>query len=198
MTQGSQTLTRRAALQKAALLVGGTISATELGLLEVALAATEESAPGFLSADQLTMVERIADLIIPDTDTPGAVSAGAHRFIDVMLAEWASAETQRDFTAGFTSIDQRAAALGAASFLAAAPEQQLEVVKRLDEEAFAPGVQGEFFGRLKKLILFAYFSSEVGATQALRYDRVPGDYNPCLSLEDDNRAWFWLGYSYDL
>ena len=197
--QEPRMLSRRAALRNAVLLLGGTISAAQFGLLDKALAATlVESQPRFLSSDQLAMVERIADSIIPETDTPGAVSAGAHRFIDVMLAEWASSDTQLEFVAGFRSIDQRATELGMRSFLGGSAKQQVEVLEKLDREAFADGAPDTFFRRLKKLILFAYFSSEPGATQAWRFDRIPGDYRPCLSLEDDGRAWFSLGFSYEL
>ena len=83
-------------------------------------------------------------------------------------------------------------------FLDGSAGQQLQVVQLLDEEAFADGAPATFFRRLKKLVLFAYFSSEPGATQALRFDRIPGDYLACLSLEDDRRAWFWLCYNYGL
>ena len=180
------------------MLVGGAISAVELGVLETALAATDDdSRSGFLSADQLSMVERIADVIVPETDTPGAVAAGAHRFIDRMLADWASPDTQQEFAAGLAAIDSQAAERGA-NFLDSSSERQVAIVTELDGEAFAPGATDSFFRRLKKLVLFAYFSSEPGATEALRFDRTPGDYDPCLSLEGDGRAWFWLGYSYDL
>lgn len=197
MTQDPLLLTRRAAIRNVVLLLGGVIPAAQLGLLETALAKTNGESK-FLSPEQLPMLERIADLIIPETDTPGAVSAGTHRFIDVMLAEWASSGTQQQFVAGFASIDERARELGAPGFLGSSPEQQLEVVQALDQEAFADGAPDTFFRRLKKLILFAYFSSEPGATQALRFDPFPGDYGTCLPLKDDDRAWFWLGYSYDL
>lgn len=192
-------MTRRAAIRNVVMLLGGAIPAVQLGLLETALATTGiESKSRFLSPGQLTMLERIADLIIPETDTPGAVSAGTHRFIDVMLAEWASPETQQEFVGGFANIDQRATDLGTRDFLDGNAEQQAEVVRLLDEEAFADGAPQTFFRRLKKLVLFAYFSSEPGATQALRFDPFPGDYQPCLPLGDDDRAFFWLGYSYDL
>lgn len=199
MTQDLRMLTRRTAIREAVVLVGGAISAAELGLLESALASTVvESEPRFMSADQLAMVERIADLIIPETDTAGAVSAGVHRFIDVMLEEWASPDTQREFVGELANIDRRATDLGMPGFLGGSEDRQVDVVKSLDAEAFAAGAPDTFFRRLKKLVLFAYFSSEPGATQTLRYDRTPGDYEPCLSLEDDGRAWFWLGHSYDL
>jgi len=199
MTQDPLLMTRRAAIRNAVLLLGGAIPAAQLGLLESALAATGvESKPRFLDPDQFAMLERVADLIIPETDTPGAVSAGVHRFIDMLLAEWASPETQEQFIAQLSSIDERATELGMSGFLDGSEDGQVEVVRLLDEEAFADGAPATFFRRLKKLVLFAYFSSEPGATQALRFDPFPGDYQPCLPLGDDDRAFFWLGYSYDL
>ena len=199
MTENSNLLTRRTAMRNAVLLLGGAIPAAQLGMLDSAFAATNSDAPPrFLDADQLAMVERVADLVIPETDTPGAVSAGAHRFIDVLLDAWASPDTQAQFVAELARINRRASNLGTSGFLDSSAEQQLELVQLLDQEAFAEGAPPTFFPRLKKLVLFAYFSSEAGATEALRFDRIPGDFNPCLSLADDDRAWFWLGYSYGL
>jgi len=84
-------------MRNAVLLLGGAIPAAQLGLIESVLAATEtDYKPQFLSPKRLAMVERIVDLVIPETDTPGAVSAGTHRFIDVMLAEWASSGTSKN------------------------------------------------------------------------------------------------------
>ena len=196
MTQNSPAITRREALKQAVLLLGGAASAAQLGALESALAAEDQ--PRFLSGERLAMLERIVDLIIPETDTPGAVSAGVHNFIDLMLDGWASAGTQQQFVAGFDAIDARAQAAGMPNFIDGSPEQQLALLTQLDREAFAEGSTDEFFRRMKKLVLFSYFSSEPGATEALRFDRVPGQYQPCMSLEDDQRAWFWLGYSYEL
>lgn len=199
MTHDAQGLTRRMAIRNAVLLLGGAASTAQLGALESVFAADEaESKPRFLSNDQLALLERVVDLIIPETDTPGASSAGVHHFIDVMLAGWASSGTQAEFVAGLADIDRRAPDSGAPNFVGGRPAQQLEVLRQIDREAFAEGATGGFFRRLKKLVLFSYFSSEQGATQTLRYDRFPGEYDPCLSLEDDGRAWFWLGYSYEL
>ena len=199
MTQERASLTRREAIRRAVLLVGGVASAAQITAIEHVFAAdAADSTPTFLSDDHLAMLARIADLIIPETDTPGAVSAGVPGFIDRMLAEWASTETQRQFVAGFDDIERRAVDAGMQSFIGASAERQFELLVQLDREAFADASTDAFFRRMKKLVLCSYFSSEPGATQALRYDRVPGRYDPCMSLEEDGRAWFWLGFSYEL
>jgi len=189
-------LTRRGALKHAVALVGGTLSVTQLGLLSQSVAAIRPDAePRFLNQKQFLILQRTVDLIIPETDTPGALAVNAHHFIDLMLAEWASPERQARYVDGLEDIDRRARGMGSDSFFASPPALQVELLQSLDKEAFAPDAADAFFGELKKMVLFAYYSSEPGATLELRYQRIPGDYLPCVSLEDDSRAWFWIGYS---
>ena len=199
MAENPTRLTRRSALKAAVALVGGTLAATELGLLSKSVAAmTDDSAPRFLSQDQFLALQQIVDLIIPGTDTPGALDANVHHFIDLMLAEWASPERQARYVAGLEDIEVRARKVGADSFLASTAPQQIDLLHSLDKEAFAKDSKDIFFSELKKMVLFGYYSSEPGATLELRYQRIPGDYLPCVPLEDDSRAWFWNGYSYGL
>jgi hypothetical protein len=182
-------LTRRSAIKKAAVLLGGTLTAAQLGLLTKSAAAiTGGSEPRFLIQDQFLMLERIVDLIIPETDTPGALSANVHHFIDLMLAEWASPQRQARYVAGLEDIDRRARESGADNFIASSTTRQIELLRTLDKEAFAGGSADAFFGELKKMVLFAYYSSEPGATVELRYQRIPGDYLSCVPIEDTDRA----------
>jgi hypothetical protein len=192
-------LTRRATLKRAVVFLGGTMAVARLGPLARGVAAlSEDSGPRFLGEDQFLMLKRVVDLIIPETDTPGAVGARVHQFIDLMLAEWASPARRSRYLAGLEDIDRRARHLGGKGFAENSKTAQLEVLRQLDDEAFAPGSPDTFFGELKKMTLFAYYSSEPGATDELRFQRVPGDYQPCLPTEEDGRAWFWNGYSYGL
>jgi hypothetical protein len=100
--------------------------------------------------------------------------------------------------AGLEDIDRRALVLGSKGFAETPKTGQLGMLRQLDDEAFAPGSPDTFFGELKKMTLFAYYSSEPGATDELRFQRIPGDYQPCLPMAEDGRAWFWNGYSYGL
>ena len=183
-------LTRRKAIKNAVVLLGGTIAAAQLGPLVGSVAAMDEdSVPRFLSTGQYSMLERIVDLIIPETDTPGALSAGVHRFIDLMLAEWASPETRTRYVDGLQSIDRRARDGGAESFSASSPSQQLELLETLDVEAYAENAGDSLYKDLKTLILFGYYSSEEGASVELRFDRLPGAYLDCVQFDDFGRAW---------
>lgn len=45
-----------------------------------------------------------------------------------------------------------------------------------------------FFRTLKELTLLGYFTSEIGATQALDYKQVPGRYDPCIPYKEGEKA----------
>ena len=202
MTENSAPLriTRRDALRRAGALLGLSLGASPAAAMARALeAAADATSPAFLDPARFRSLQAVVDVIIPETGTPGAVSAGVPVLIDRLLAGWASPSRQARYRDGIDELDRHAQAAGAADFAAATDAQQAAIVEALDTEAFAPGAEvPAFFRELKKVTLFTYFSSEEGATIALRYQAIPGDYQPCLSLAKDDRAWFWLGFSYDL
>lgn len=144
---GSEIVTRREALRRAAILLGGSISAPTLAAV---LAGCERRAGEAgtvgktLSADQKEMVAVIAEHIIPATDTPGARAVGVPEFIDVMLAEYYPAQERELFLAGLKEVAERARKAHDRSLLKCTPEQQLALLTQLDREAFAPpGVQSD-------------------------------------------------------
>ena len=47
----------------------------------------------------------------------------------------------------------------------------------------------KYFRMMKELALLGYFTSEVGATQALRYVESPGRYDPCVPYKPGERDW---------
>ena len=47
----------------------------------------------------------------------------------------------------------------------------------------------KYFRMMKQLAVLGYFTSEVGATQALRYVESPGRYDPCLPYTPGQRDW---------
>ena len=48
---------------------------------------------------------------------------------------------------------------------------------------------GNYFGMMKQLTLLGYFTSEIGATKALRYIAVPGKYEGCVPYKKGDKAW---------
>ena len=141
--------------------------------------------------DQL--VATLAELIIPETDTPGARAARVHEFIDNMLTDWYEEEEAQAFLEGLDDLEQRVRVFGGDSFLGLNQEDQVAFLTKLEEEAYAwqnAGQDGEtpFFSTIKSLTLFGYYTSEVGATQELRVMPM-GEYRGDVPFEEIGRAW---------
>jgi Gluconate 2-dehydrogenase subunit 3 len=144
--------------------------------------------PGVLDPHQRDTVATIAELIIPTTDTPGARAAQVHDFIDLLLAEWAPDEHRTAFLTGLADVDARAHAAYGTDFLTATEPQRTELLKKLEADqpmSHEPtqDTPPPFFHMMKFLTVFGFCTSEVGATTVLRYEAIPGSYDPCVGLE---------------
>ena len=51
--------------------------------------------------------------------------------------------------------------------------------------------QRPFILMTKELTLLGFFTSQVGATQVLQYEAVPGSYHGCLPLEQAGNGKSW-------
>jgi hypothetical protein len=145
--------------------------------------APQDQAFLILTDHQNAMITALAELIIPETDTPGATGALVNRFVDVMLAEWFEEDEREEFLRGLVVLDGRSVNTFGVPFLALEEAQQVVLLKGLDAEVAALREANlptdHFFLRMKWLTLYGYYTSEVGATQELRQVIIPGRYEPC-------------------
>ena len=140
-----------------------------------------------LNEQQNAMVTALAELIVPETDTPGATAAQVNRFVDVMLAEWFDDDDREEFLRGLTALDARSVNTFGTPLLDLEEAQQIGLLRRLDDEVTAlreAGLptQDHFFSRMKWLTLYGYYTSEVGATEELQQAIIPGGYEPCAPV----------------
>ena len=63
--------------------------------------------------------------------------------------------------------------------------RQLEVVSAYDKSKM--GDAG--YAKLKRLVFALYYLSEAGATQELRYEHVPGGWEPSIPVTAETRAY---------
>ena len=69
-----------------------------LSLTVPSLAAKGPAAP--MTADELNLIGEVSELIIPITDTGGALAAGVPVFVKMMLSEWFNVAERESFIAG--------------------------------------------------------------------------------------------------
>jgi hypothetical protein len=179
----SSKLDRRALLFGAVFLLGGAAALTRFTRKSAAQTGADGPA---LSGEQFMLLEQVADTLIPGTDTPGALAAGVPLFIRDMLTDWASAATRTEIITVLEAIERQAWAQFGAAFLELAPDRRLAVLRRFDEDAL--GRQDPAYTKFKYLVLVGYYQSEIGATQELRYELVPGAWRSCLPLAEVGRA----------
>lgn len=185
-------LSRRDAIRGLTLTIG--VAATGFAGRAAAAAPALGWTPTALTPDQARLVDVVAELIIPKTDTPGAREAGVPQFVDRALADYYDKAQADRLRAGLARMDADARAAHGDVFVALTPQQQTELLNGYDREAVAAGQdqtsgEGHFFPLLEDLVTIGYFTSEPGATVALRYDPVPGAYHGCVPLAELGRGW---------
>ena len=139
-------LTRREALKRAALALGGVLSAPTLTAVLAASERGDELLGGapVLSAAQRRLVLDMAERIIPTTDTPGARAARVDGFIEIMLAEYYPEEERKRFLAGLRRVEERSRRAFGKSFAQLATKQQTAVVEALNRAAYpSPQARGD-------------------------------------------------------
>jgi hypothetical protein len=176
-------LNRRALLLGAVVLLGGAAALSRFTRKPAGAA----SAGGMtLGAEQFALLEQVTEVMIPATDTPGAIAAGVPAFIRQMLEEWASISSRTEVVAVLEAIEKHAWAKYGAAFVELPPERRHEVVRGFDGEHVSRQDPG--YAKFKYLVLVGYYQSEIGATQELRYELVPGAWRPCVPFSEIGRA----------
>ena len=184
-------LTRREALRRVSLLLGG---ATLIGE-STWLAGTTEAAPAatssLFSASEIALLDEIADTILPATSTPGAKAAGVGPFMAVMVRDVYDAREQKTFRDGLAKLQRECRKLHGTDFMTATPAQRTTLLEQLDREQYAQRNNGtlHYFRLMKELTLLGYFTSEIGYTQAMRYTETPGRFDPCVPYALGEKAW---------
>jgi hypothetical protein len=139
--------TRREALRQIALSGAAVVSAPAWveNLLAIAdqhaahrrttkAAAPAAWSPKVLNAHQNELVTTVSELIIPATETPGATAAHVNRYVDGVLADAKPADRDA-FLQGLAWLDARSEQRSGKGFVDTTPEQQIELLKTLDEAA---------------------------------------------------------------
>jgi len=187
-------MNRREAIAKVAWIMGGTVLGAEL-FVTMGCNSSQKSTDGLFDTEQIRLLDEIAETILPETSTPGAKAAKVGEFMTVMVQDCYSREDQNVFTKGLFTLEDRFKEKYGQSFINSDTAKRTAFLTALDKEQkeFStnkkPDEPNHYFSMMKQLTLLGFFTSEVGATQALRYLPVPGKYNGCIPYNKGDRAW---------
>lgn len=172
-------LNRRKLLKNVAMMTGGALSVSVIsGVMSGALAQERIDVDNSVFSDQqLKLVAEMADMIIPDTDTPGAIAAKVHHYIHAIVGDWYYDDERSNFIKGLNAVDSH--------FMTGSAQERHTIMTKMDNE------EGEktFFQEFKELTLVGYFTSQIGAEEELRYEQYPGPYQGCVPFEEVGKTW---------
>lgn len=188
---------RREALKSAGVLMGtalsiGTVSAMLQGC-KTDPATILDWAPKVMSSDQIGLVGEIAELIMPRTDTPGAKDAMVDRRIDESIAANFESDEKEMFMAGLETFNTLSKEKFDKAFMALTEDEMKQVLDAQvsdakatkEKDAGAPHI----WPVLKGMVISSFFTSEVGATEVLKYDPVPGEWIACIDYSEVGGVW---------
>lgn len=162
------------------------------------------------SPDDVILFNEIADVIIPRTTTPGAKDANVGVMALILANDCYTTEERNAFALGLKTIDKQAEKAFGKPYLLLDPKQKMKLLTLLDKEAKKYNKKQEifyvsvtpydrdskpsdpiphYFTLMKQLTLFTFFTSEIGATEVLRFEAIPGKYNGDLEYKKGDRAW---------
>ena len=199
-----------------AVVTGTAVIGGEL-FLEGCTTPVSELINGFSEKD-IALLDEVAETILPKTNTPGAKDAAVGVFITVMVNDCYTPQDQQVFREGMVLLNDACQNKFNTDFMKATKEERHALLFSLDNEAkayqkkvavfnneqnekeqeeFERGnltfkksfMSSHYYTMMKQLTLLGFFTSEKGATEALRYVSVPGRYDSCIPYHKGDRAW---------
>lgn len=204
---------RREAVKYISILLGGTIVGAD-ALLTGCKTNTGKATEW--NEDDIAYLNEIGETILPRTTTPGAKDANVGQFMTVMVNDCYEEADQKAFRDGMDKLNESAKKKFNNSFMKLSPQQRHDLLVEIDKEAkeqqkkvdefngnedqksraeiqkgnlnykkqhMAP----HYFSMMKQLTLLGFFTSEPGATKAVRYIPIPGRFDGCVPYKKGDK-----------
>lgn len=145
------------------------------------------------------IIAELAELIIPETNSPGAKSALVHKYIVNVLLNCNSIEQQNKFLSGINELEKYSLEQYELEFLKCSNQQKTSILKHFESDSgyslpILNKINNKFLGqpfftKLKNLTIEGYCISQKGATIGLAYDYIPSTYQSCIPLKLGQKSW---------
>jgi len=206
-------MNRRDAIGRVALIMGGAVIGAEFFLSGCKPGGAASNVNDLFTPDNVAFLNEVADTILPTTSSPGAKAANVGQFMGVMVRDCYTPDDQKTFINGIAKLNDAANKKSGSKFMELTLQQRTDLLVDLDKEQkeftskrdkdlatdkekhkgeltyVAPALSKHYFRMMKELTLLGYFTSEIGATKALRYIAVPGHYDGCVPYKKGDKAW---------
>ncbi len=199
---------RRELLKSIVILTSGTLIGGDV--LLSSFTNPDRKTAGILSLNQVNLLNEMGETILPTTaKSKGAKAANVGALINVIITDCYKKNEQTIILTGLEQIDIAALKSMRKPFLTAGKLERLEFLTKIDQEAYdhqkekrakeseiktsdskSIPTENHYFINIKQLILWAYFNSEIGATEGLRFISVPTRFDGCVPYQKGDRSWY--------
>ena len=136
-------MNRREAVQYISLIFGGTVIGSSAFLAGCTTNSNSEASMVFSEAD-ISLIDEIAETILPTTKTPGAKAAKVGQFMTVMVNDCYEAPDQKIFHEGLAKLNKLSNKKFGDSFTKITPQQRHDLLVELDKSS------GDFQSKINK------------------------------------------------
>ncbi len=176
---------RRKALKTSAAFLGYAISAsTTAAVLHGCKADSKPDwTPQFMNTESAMIIDKIASIIIPTTETPGAKEALVVRFIDGYLQDFSDPEDKNEFKKFMERLQNHSRQQYKKSFSSLHEADQTSVLQYLLDK------QDKGMQKIHELAVTGFCTSELAAKEIFIYDSIPGTWQSCIPLDEVGGIW---------
>lgn len=184
-------MNRRELLKNATILLGAAVSSSVSNAVIAGVGGSNSAiGKGKLSEQQMTDIAILSEMIVPTTDTPGAIAAGVPDFINIIFSQWFRRDEQVAFTEALVALTMESQMNYRSDFVDCSPKQQDILLKKAEQAAEnAESALGHLYSSMRELTVLGFYTSHVGATQELQYNPVPLSYKGDYLFKDIGKQW---------
>lgn len=147
------------------------------------------SPTAFFTDAEMEFLSAVANTLIPDTETAGAVGAGVPETLQSLASVWGDNDYRVFWRRGIRDLKDQLQDGSGTDFLNQSEAVRTSALAAHDADVFSGQVDDGFYRSLKATVVQAYYMSEVGASEELAYEPVPGDWKGCVPLSDYPKTW---------
>lgn len=177
---------RRDAMKKVAAIMGASLSVPTLLVFQQGCSTDLKPKTTEFSVEETEVLQKIGNIIIPESDIPGAATVGTGAFTVMILESCYPMEAREEVHKFVSELSP--------DFKDKPIQDQIKKVQQIDDIIYGEANEQEkekwnAYRIVKELALLGYFTSEPGTTQALEYVQVPGRYEGCIEVTPGQKAW---------
>ncbi|WP_086931742.1 gluconate 2-dehydrogenase subunit 3 family protein [Agarilytica rhodophyticola] len=173
-------------------LVGG-CGLSEAARYRQGLVADEDKGQVFNQSER-AILHSVCDAILPETDTPSASQLDCHGFIEHQLAHCHPIEQQNNCRSILRKIQRCSRRQHSNDFVNLSQDQQQNLLRDVENKKGFRASDKSKFQFLKALLIYGYFTSEIGASKVLKYEAIPDGFKGSIPYREGDKTWGSLGF----